>query len=153
MNFETLSKKQKKEIERLFERNYGIKLDPGCFIKTGKKIRIFTGDLTEKEIQALNRLVRVDNLGLYLCSLKAQQLRPSFDAAILFRKKVKKNIITIDRAQAIEWMQGKEINILNAKDSQIVFVKYEDDILGVGKICNGKLLNFVPKERRTNLII
>ncbi|MEM4641055.1 MAG: hypothetical protein QXW65_00850 [Candidatus Pacearchaeota archaeon] len=153
MNFEILSKKQKKKIEELIEKNYGIKFDSFCLIKSGKeKIRIFTGNLTGKELEALNRLVEINNIGLYLCSLKEEELRLSFDAAILFGRKAKKNVISLDSAQAKDWMQGKKI-ILNAKeDSKIVLVKYKKDILGVAKILNNELLNFVPKERRTNLI-
>ncbi|MEM4702978.1 MAG: hypothetical protein QXP53_00620 [Candidatus Pacearchaeota archaeon] len=155
INLEVLSRKKKKEIHESMAKNYGIEINQQHnFIKTGKyKLRIFTGNISESELNILNYTLKIDNIGLFFANVKEKELRLSFDAAIMFGKKATKNVIKINKDQVREWMQGKDIEILNIKfDSRFVLIKYKKDILGCGKVSGNRLLNFVPKERRTNLI-
>jgi NOL1/NOP2/fmu family ribosome biogenesis protein len=155
MNIELVEKKQRKEIKENLKENYGIELDfPFHLIRSGKeKLRIFTGDINETELSVLNALVRIDCLGMYFAFVK-DELRLSFDSTISFRKKVKKNILELNKEQALQWMSGKNLDVLefkNLPEFKDVLVKYKDDILGQAKI-NNSLWNFVPKERRTRII-
>lgn len=154
MNIDVVEKKQRKEIKEELNQNYGIDLDFSFhLIRSGKeKIRIFTGDINETELSVLNSLVRIDSLGMYFAFLK-DGLRLSLDASIVFGRKAKKNILELNKDQAIAWMAGKNLDIKEFKEIEFKspLVKYKDDILGQGKITES-IWNFVPKERRTSFI-
>lgn len=152
MKFEVLSRKQKKEIEKELEKIYGLKLEfPYTLLKTGKnKIRIFTGEITKKELNFLASLLRIESVGLPFLNLE-KGYRIAFDAATIFGKKAK-SFVSLNRSQAKEWIEGKTIKVEWAKEEKFVFVKYEEDILGIGKLSKGQLLNFVPKERRASFL-
>jgi NOL1/NOP2/fmu family ribosome biogenesis protein len=156
MIIEFLSRKNKREIQDNLKETYGIDLDfPHALLQSGKdKLRIFTGDINEHELQVLNSLVRIDAIGLYFGFLKDKELRLSLDSSILLARNASKNILELNKEQAISWMQGKNLNpteFKNIPSSKIALIKYKDDILGVTKL-GDTLWNFVPKERRTSFI-
>ena len=57
---------------------------------------------------------------------------------------------TRDDKQAKKWMSGEDFEVEN-KLHGFIIIKNKDDFLGCGRVVNGKLLNYVPKERRVNL--
>jgi len=154
MNIDILSRKKRKEIHQYLKDNFDITLDfPHYFIQTAKeKIRLFTGEISETELSILKHIVRIENLGLYFSFFKDQEYRFNFDFATAFGNLAKKNILELNEEQTLLWMQGKNLDLNKETDSNIIFIKYNDNILGVGKISNGRIWNFVPKERRTNFI-
>ncbi|UCD20582.1 MAG: hypothetical protein JSW08_02275 [archaeon] len=153
MEIKIVSKKQRRDIENLLKENFDLKLEfSHAFVRFGKdKIRLFTGDISEQDINTLHSLVRIDNIGSYFAFFKDNELRINFDVLNLFRKKVNKNILELNKEQAEQWMLGKNLEISQKFSSKIILIKYKDDLLGSGKISE-RLWNFVPKERRTNLI-
>jgi NOL1/NOP2/fmu family ribosome biogenesis protein len=147
----------KKQIEKDLEKLYGIKLPRGQVLQQSKeKLRIFTGDVSEKELNFLSSIVKVEVIGLYLAFQKENEFRLSFDALFLGQNATK-NVIELDEEQFKAWIAGIEID-LNEKQQKekdritnpFVLLKYQDNIVGCGKLAlaDNRILNFVPKERR-----
>ncbi len=162
MKIEILSKKEKEEIDDFLNETYGINL-PRCQIiqSSRERLRIFSGDLSERELMILINTIRVETTGLYLAFVKKtdkeneknQDFRLSFDSSVIL-KNATKNIIDLDEEQMKIWISGQDMDINEkiAKDPKLTYpfilLKYKNEIIGCGKLAQDKILNFVPKERR-----
>ncbi len=149
MNSEILTSSKKQEIVEKLNKQFGIESLPYLLFKSAKgKIRAFSGSLSRDELNDLFRNVRIETIGLYLASLKEDEIRLSFDASSLLRKQITKNIIEISEDEMQKWLRGEDIEKQTNKESTYHAVKYKDYIIGCTKPTQNKLLNFVPKERR-----
>ncbi len=149
MRLEILKRNKRIEIEKDLNRIYNIEIPfKYQFIKLGKeKIRIFTGNLGSQDILRLNKILTIDNIGLYFAFLKNQDLRLSFDSVILFGKNENANFLELNDNETRKWLQGQDLEKESSKKMYVI-IKHNNDILGCGKLTGKKLLNFVPKERR-----
>lgn len=146
MRFQTLNKKEKSEFEDNLKENYGIVLPRCQLIKAGnEKIRLFTGDFSEHELNILAGLTRVETVGTYFAQTDVDNIRLGFDSCSLFKSS--KNIIELDEEQAKKWFQGYTLEI-NTEEQSYVLLKFNGIIIGCGKATGKNILNFVPKERR-----
>jgi len=145
-----LNRKEKKEIEKKTEKQFGIKSLPYLLFQTNKgKIRGYSGNLSREEIQTLLKTVNIEINGIYLFNLEQDgQLRISHDAVSLFKDKITKNIIEINEEQADKFLHGEDIYIDDQETKSIVVLKFQDNLVGSGKLSQGRITNFVPKERR-----
>ena len=57
----------------------------------------------------------------------------------------KKNVLEVTDSEASQWLRGETISI---KAEGYHIIRNHGDILGCGKAVEGKVLNYVPKERR-----
>lgn len=147
MRLEFLKRKEKKEIIQKLEDRYGITNVPLLLFKIGKeKIRGYTGLLSKDEIITLNRNMRVEKMGLYLFKEEKDEIRMTVDAIQLLKKQIKKNILEINKEQKDKWLDGKEIEV-DTNLFGFYVIKSESDFLGCGKASQGKMINFLPKER------
>jgi NOL1/NOP2/fmu family ribosome biogenesis protein len=148
MKIKTLGKKEKKQFEKKLKDRFGIKIPSAQFIRGGKdKLRLFTGDFSEHELNILNGIVRIETIGMRYGSFdKNKDFRIGFDASNLFTPK--RNIITLDKKQLKTWFQGQDLDIKVKKQGYVV-LRFENIIVGCGKATQNKILNFVPKERRS----
>jgi NOL1/NOP2/fmu family ribosome biogenesis protein len=182
MEFKLLNKK---DFDLKIKESYGVQLPRAQFFQFSKeKIRIFTGNLSERELRFLGNILRIEAVGLYFAFTKDDELRISFDSSFLM-KDATKNVIELDEEQARQWMAGEEIKIEEEQEriinyidkqevdnikegayntdqdvdkkkgginnyikSRYILLRYNQDILGCGKVAENKILNFVPKERR-----
>ena len=136
---------KKKFLEQLKEQ-FGIEEMPYLLIESGKeKIRGFSGNLSRDELSFLSREINVETIGCYLFKIEKQGLRLSFDAPLLLNPK--ENIIEISDEEAISWLKGKNLEYSGDKKGFVV-IKNKDYFLGCGKASEGRITNFVPKERR-----
>ncbi|MEM4647993.1 MAG: hypothetical protein QXO12_01630 [Candidatus Pacearchaeota archaeon] len=140
-----ITKKEKKRILN-FLKIYGFNkkdFSNYLFFRNGDKINIITKD-KEKIIKNFQDITNV--LGFYLGKIEKNGIRLSFDACQLFKEKIK-NFIEIDENQANKWFKGEDIEI--KKDINGFFIlKFNNDLIGCGYAKNGKMKNYVPKERR-----
>ena len=94
----------KKEIDKNLEKIYGIKLPRGQIIQQSKeRMRIFTGDVSEKELNFLSSIVNVEVIGLYFAFQKENDFRLSFYFLFLAQNATK-NILELDEQQFKEWI-------------------------------------------------
>ena len=147
MNMQFLNSKQKKEILRELEKEFGVLDIPYILIESGKeKIRGFSGNISKDEIIELSKLTNIEVIGLYLIKREKAGLRLSLDGTQVLKDKISKGIIEINDMQAKEWMQGKDLPISSSGDYKVI--KFNSDYLGCGKSTGSAILNHVPKDRR-----
>jgi len=141
---------QKRKILAELEEIYGITNLPYLLVKTGKKkLRAFSGHLSKEEISQLTELTNIEVIGMYLISQKDNDLRLNFDAVSLLRNQITKRIIEIDKGQLELWIRGHDLEIEAPRG--IVVLKYNNDLVGVGKSNTQKIFNYVPKERKLKI--
>lgn len=144
--FKVLNSREKKEIFRMLEEQFGVK-DPldYVFLENNKeKIFIVSpafGKINEKEL-------RINNVGMYFAAREKDGLRLSVEGSQLV--KATKNVIEVDKMQAHQWLKGEDIAIEG--NNGYVLVRYKKDMLGCGHVKNNILKNMVPKERRLHSI-
>lgn len=148
MNAKFLNSKEKKELTEELEELYGINnLNNYQLLETGKKkIRAFSGTLSKEEIIKLSQSIRIEIIGMYMVSKRDDQARINFDALPILKNQISKNIIEITKEQLEKWIRGQDLEI-KAQRGTIV-LKFEEDLVGVGKSNGEKIFNYIPKERK-----
>ena len=146
-NLRQLKNKEKKSLIKKLEEQYGVKeLKLNYLFFKNNEGRIF---IINKEFRNLDlENINVNSIGLYFCRIE-KELRLSVEGSQIIGPFAKKNVLEINEGQTKEWLQGNDIEVLN-KDIEETFVilKNKKDFIGSGKFKDGKILNYVPKERR-----
>jgi len=147
---------KEKIIEKL--KYYGIKKLPYLLVESGKeKIRAYSGGLTTDELININRELGIELIGLYLLHNYEDNLRLSFDAVQVLKNEITKNIIEVSDKQAEEFMKGRDILLMKEDEERLKqnnetrgfkVIKSNGDIIGIGKLVEGRIANYMPKERR-----
>jgi NOL1/NOP2/fmu family ribosome biogenesis protein len=121
-----------------------------AFLRSGKEDNVFIVNKDAAKLELSN--LRIDSIGLYLGQMCEDGLRLSIEGSQIIGPFAKKNIIELNREQTEEWFKGHDIQ-LNTECTGYVILKYQSDYLGCGKAGkNNKIVNYVPKVRRTNII-
>jgi NOL1/NOP2/fmu family ribosome biogenesis protein len=142
-----LNSKQKRRIVEELKEQYGITELPYLLIEGGKQpLRAFSGNLSKEEIVQLSILARIEVIGMYLISKKDNDCRLNFDAVSLLRNQISKNITEISKSQLDLWMRGHDLEIKCPRG--IAVIKFQDELIGLGKSNTEKIFNYVPKERK-----
>ncbi|MBS3151583.1 hypothetical protein J4443_04345 [Candidatus Woesearchaeota archaeon] len=138
-----ISSRDKKNLFELLKNQFGFsgKLDYNFFINDYKKIFILNSGL-----QIDFSKIRVNSLGLYFANLK-NELRLTIEGSQIIGPNSKKNILEIDESRLQDWIHGNDIGTEKKFDG-FVLIKNKSDFYGTGKYKDGKILNFIPKERR-----
>jgi NOL1/NOP2/fmu family ribosome biogenesis protein len=140
-----LNKKKVKEILKLIKKQWDADFNADLVFLMNEKGKIF---LVNKEVFNLPLdKYKVNSIGLYFGELRNNELRLSIDGSQMIGDKAKKNIIELNKRQAMHWLKGQDIKT-NKEYDGFVILKHENDFLGTGKYKNEKILNFVPKARR-----
>ena len=146
-NLKKLSNREKKLLFKKIELQYGIrdlKLDYLFFKNNEGKIFI-----VNKEFRDLNtENINVNSIGLYFARLD-KELRLTIEGSQIIGPLAKKNFLEVSDEQANEWLRGNDLdNIKNNFDETFIILKNKDDFIGCGKYKEGRILNYVARERR-----
>lgn len=145
---EFIKRREKDAILAELEESFGISKLPYLLIRTGKgRIRAFSGSLSKEEILKLSQELHIEVIGMYLAREENDGIRLSHDSVSILNPQITKNIIEVDEEQAQEWLKGKDLYIKTEKQGKVV-IKNNDFLIGAGKLSQGRITNFVPKERR-----
>ena len=143
-----LSKDDRKKVVKTLNEQFGISEIKGELIKIGsERIRLFTGELTEKEYEAIMEAVRLEGIGLAILKEEKEEFRITIEAAQVFGEQATKNIYQLNDQELSPWMHGEDLQKHNEKKG-FVIVKHNQDFLGMGKLGAEKVSNYIPKERR-----
>jgi len=169
------SKKEKEEIEKMLESQFGIKKIQGMILQRGEeRLFLFQGSLTEKQIFQLEQTVPVERVGTYFAKIMEDKdgkskIRLSIEGTHIFSNQISKNIFELNDNQVEDWMKGNELLLDNIKQIKIegggdensglgkngwgtyrgfLVMKYKNNFLGTGKASENKISNFIPKNRR-----
>jgi NOL1/NOP2/fmu family ribosome biogenesis protein len=139
---------EKEKIIKKLNEQFGITNLPYLLLMFGaEKVRLYSGGLSKDELLALDRTLRIENLGLYFANKKDnEEIRLTLDAVQLLKPQITKNILEIDEKQAKEWLKGYDLNIITEKGFKII--SYKKEFIGCGRSTGDRITNFVPKERR-----
>jgi NOL1/NOP2/fmu family ribosome biogenesis protein len=88
---------------------------------------------------------------MYFCEIDNLGMRLSIEGSQIIGPKATKNILEINDEQTKQWFKGEDLE-MNGNFSGFLIIKYKDDFLGTGKYSNGKILNYIHKNRRADLI-
>jgi NOL1/NOP2/fmu family ribosome biogenesis protein len=148
--FRFLTKQEKEKMVKQLDEQFGIKEVHEQIARLGKeRIILFSGEVSEKEIQILDRFARIEGVGVYFAKIdeKTNDIRLSIEGTQFLKNQITKNIFELNEKQAEEWMMGQDLNIATGKKGFYI-IKFKEDFLGTGKISENKISNFIPKSRR-----
>lgn len=152
MKPEIISGKEKEQILSLLQ-IYGINKINFLLVKSGKdRIRAVSFTNLEK-INEISDGIFTETFGIYFARIDGEEVRLTIDACHLLKDQIKNNILELDEAQFEAYMKGHETEINKSQEElnnkKIYFVlKHKDDFLGMAKISNKMIKNYLPKERR-----
>jgi NOL1/NOP2/fmu family ribosome biogenesis protein len=147
---------ERDKLISLMSQQFGITHIDGTLLTLGHdKVRLFTGNITPEDLENLGSTVHIEISGFYLFSIEKDGIRLSHDATGILRSQITKSIIDIDSKQELEWLRGHDV--LLTKDQEKIYsgmkgffvVRSGQEFIGCGKLgLDGRIRNFVPKERR-----
>lgn len=148
-NLRILNKKEIRNTFDLIEKQFGAKLTLDyAFLKTEKdKIYIVNKSISKLDLSKL----RINSIGLYFCEVRNNEIRFSIDGSQIIGPKSKKNVLELNEEEVKEWMLGNDLE-KEGNFPGFFLIKNKDDFIGCGKWRNDKVLNYIGKARRINVI-
>ncbi len=140
-----LDKKETKKIIDDLEDYYGIKdLKLDYILLKNNQDKIF---IISKEFKSLNaKDLRLNGAGLYFLNV-SKGLRLSIEGSQIIGKSATKNIHEIRNEELKNWLMGYDLDCDESLKGYNI-IKNKNDIYGIGHASNGKIRNFIPRERR-----
>src|SRR3989338_2445460 len=155
-HFKILGDNDRKELLKKLNEQFGITKVNGTLLTLGQdKVRLLTADISPDNLDLLGSIVHIEISGFYLLKIEKDGIRLSHDAVNILRGQITKNIINIDPEQELEWLKGHDV-LLNKEQEAgynnikgFIVLKSDNELIVCGKLGNdGRIRNFVPKERR-----
>lgn len=138
---------EKKKILKQLNEQYGISKLPYLLLRFGEdKIRIYSGSLSNDELNTLAANLRIENIGLYFAKQEKDGIRLTLDGIQVLKEQITKNILELTPEQVEDWLKGFDLDIKTGRGFKIL--KNNNEFLGCGKSTGERITNFVPKERR-----
>ena len=140
-----LNSREIKEILGQIESQWKAKLKLGYAFLRNNKNRIF---IINKDISKIDlSKLRINSIGMYFCEADKIGIRLSIEGSQIVGPKAAKNIVEINEEQAKKWLKGEDLEI-KGDYSGFIILKNNGDFLGTGRFREGKILNYIGKERR-----
>ena len=156
MKITILNSREVKRLKEMFLKDVGYFPEGEYAYLKNEKDRIF---IINKDLSRIDLTdLRVDKVGLYLAEVN-ETLRLSKEGAnFLFRqaqkkKKELKNIVELDAQEVKLYFIGIDFNKNINCENKLIFLKYQKDVLGCARYKGGKILNFMPKIYRGEVIV
>lgn len=138
---------EKKYVLNKLNEQFGIEKLPYLLIKFGEdKIRLYSGSLSNEELNTLASELNIENIGLYFAKEEKDGIRLTLDGLQILKNQVTKNILELTDKQADDWLRGNDLDIQTKRG--FIVLKNNNEFLGCGKSTGERIANFVPKERR-----
>ncbi len=153
-----------KEIKNLLERlreqfGYAPEEDYAYLQNEKNKIYIVNKDITRINLDNLH----IDKVGLYFAEVYDHQVRLSKEGAQLLvkearqRKKKLSNVVSLSKDELQQYFKGQDLEKdldeeLGGANCFVILV-YNNDVLGCAKYKERKILNFLPKMYRGEVIV
>ena len=149
MQVKKMNEIEKKEIERIVEKNYGAKIDLSsfdCYINKRNEIYLVSKFVDEKLITIASYA------GMYFGRLKRnEKIQLSVEGSQIVGKLASKNIAIVDDENISRYMEGLTCNwveLINCEINNFVLIKNGNDFFGTGILREDKIESLVPKARR-----
>ena len=145
-----LNSKDRKLILKSLNMQFGIEELPKdlvyfCYMKR-ERVQVVNRAIFEMEnIEK----VRINALGMYFGTIMKDGFRPSLEALHMLKDQITKYVYEVDEATRNKWIEGQDLEIDNPEwEHYYVVIKHNNDFLGIGKVKNQVILNYVPKSRK-----
>ena len=141
-----LNSKEIKKILNWLKEHYSIKelkIDKAFLQNTKDKIYLISKKISEFE----DKNLRINLIGMYFAKEEKKGIRLSIEGSQIIGSEATKNVIELNKNQLSDWLNGQDVE-LTADLEGFVIIKHGNDFFGVGNYKEGKILNYVPKERR-----
>lgn len=159
-NYHILNTREIKILREKLTEQFGYFPEEDYAYLQTEKNRIF---ITTKDLAKLNldHLI-VDRIGLYFAELMENgSVRLSKEGVQLFwrevqrKKKTKelKNAVELSKEEVQKYFQGEDLEKDLGEKARFVLLQYQKSLLGCGRYKNGKILNFLPKMHRGEVIV
>ncbi len=130
-------------VKRLLIENYGYAPDLTYEIR-GRYHRVYARKPCSLEIKG------PDRQGVYFARIESDGIRLTIEGSFLVGPKATKNVVELDDERARRYLAGESVEIDGSLYGWVI-VRWRDYFLGSAKAKEGKLINYVPKERRLRL--
>lgn len=152
-----LNSKDIKRIKEIITTQFGHFLTTDyAYLRTDKdKIYLINKDVARID---WDKLI-VDKAGMYFGEDKGNEIRLSKEGAQLLaldahKNKVElKNVVELDGEETKRYFLGEDLLTDLGAESRLVLLKYNHDFFGCAKYKEGKILNFMPKIHRGDVVL
>lgn len=152
-----LNNKEIKPIKEKLLKQFGYSFQEDyAYLKNAQdKVFIVNKDVARIELKNL----LIDKIGLYLGELNETEFRLSKEGAQLLALEAQKykielkNIVSFTKEEIKSYFQGLELERDLGTENKLILLEYEGDIFGCAKYKMGKILNFLPKIHRGEVIV
>ncbi|MBI4980716.1 hypothetical protein HZC30_04135 [Candidatus Woesearchaeota archaeon] len=152
-----LNSKEIKRIRELITAQFGHFFTTDyAYLKTEKdKLYLINKDVARID---WNKLI-VDKAGMYFGEDKGNEIRLSKEGTQLLaldarkNKAELKNVVELDGEETKRYFLGEDIVKELGAENRLVLLKYSHDIFGCAKYKEGKILNFMPKIHRGEVVL
>ncbi len=139
-----LNRKDVKEVASKMKEQWGADYMPDyVFLRNDEDIFIVDRDVFRLDFERLN----VNSLGLYFGEFRKGSLRLSIEGSQLVGPLARRNVVELDEGETKLWLRGFDLEKKTAA-AGYTLMSYKSDFMGTGRVKDGKILNFVPKNRR-----
>jgi len=152
-----LNSREVKKIREVIVEQFGYFPEKEYAFLKGENEKVFIVNRDLEKID-LKKLI-VDRVGLYFAELKEREIRLSKEGAQLLgheaylQGKELKNVIDFTGEELREYFQGVDVVKDLGVENRLVLLRYKQDIFGCAKYKEGKILNFMPKQHRGEVIV
>jgi NOL1/NOP2/fmu family ribosome biogenesis protein len=138
-----LNTRKVKSVLRLLEEQWGYKgkLDYVFLINTKSKLFMVGREFSGVDTSVL----RVNSIGMYFGELATDGLLLSIEGSQLVGPYANRNVLELSDEEKESWLRGDE---QRREASGYVLLRHGRDFLGCGKATQGRIMNYVPKNRR-----
>jgi NOL1/NOP2/fmu family ribosome biogenesis protein len=149
-NLKILNTREVKEILNILKKQFGYSEKPDyCWLISPKqKVYIVNSDINKIDLNS----VRIDSIGLYFGEYKDKKFRLSLEGSMLIGDKLKKNVVELNVNERNQWLKGEDLIKDLGEEARFIVLKNKDDIIGCGRYKEGRVFNYMPKERRLRVI-
>ena len=152
-----LNTREVKRIKELLVKQFDYAFEGEYAFLQNEKDRLFVVNRDVARL-ALEHL-KIDKMGLYFAEVKEGSLRLSKEGAIfpercaqLDKKKIEP-IVELSDGEVKEYFLGKDLAKEMAVDTRFVLLAYKGSVLGCSAYKEGKILNYLPKIHRGEVIV
>ncbi len=139
------------EVRRMLERQFGIQCDLQFY--EGGKGKVYAMKEPPQLIDASIRR-KIVHFGVYVGRMERDGFRLSIDGSSLVGKYARKCVADVSDEEAEAWMKGEDLEGLKFNDfdkhanCRYLILRWRGFYIGCGKVINGRIKNYVPKNRR-----
>ncbi len=97
------------------------------------------------------RISDIGRRGVYFGRIESDGIRLTIEGAFLVGPEATKNVLKLDDKEAMMYLAGDEVAVRQRYEGWVI-LKWRSYYLGSSKVKDGRLLNYVPKERRLRIL-